>query len=207
MKEEMGTVTCRISQFSDEFYSCNNYAGAIIYGIDGQFQWQNLESGQAYGYKGRSFYIIIQCTDNWPEENLKAAGQGRVQDYLLKNVLGIDYDQDRVACGGFSYVDGELKFSSVWLNARNQTGAESDGSKYLSDLEVDLVKFCFDQYKEYGASHMFELSWAIDENLLARDDELVISDSEISTSDDELSFNVNGLSINDDESSYSDDDS
>ena len=110
--------------------------------------------------------MIIQCTDYWPSDVLKEAGQGRVHDYLLKNVLGIDYNQGRIACGGFSYHKGELKFSSVWLNSNNQIGAESDGDKMLSILERSLVRYCFKQYKLYGKNHTFEAPFFIGASLL-----------------------------------------
>ena len=93
---------------------------------------------------------------------MKAAGQGRVHDYLLKNVLGIDYVRNRIACGGFAYVNGELKFSSIWLNQANQTGAETDGSKYLSATEKILVAYCFNEYREHGRNHQFSIPSSID---------------------------------------------
>ncbi|CAF3471433.1 unnamed protein product [Rotaria socialis] len=162
IKSEFGSVSCKTSYFCDKFNASSNYAGAIIYSIDGKFKWENQEGGKANGFKGRSFYIIIQCTDDWPVEHLKAAGQGRVHDYLLKNVMGIEYDQDRIACGGFAYVNGELRFSSVWLNGRSQTGAESDGNKMLSDLEKVLVTHCFEEYKKHGGNHAFSVPSCID---------------------------------------------
>ncbi|CAF4199068.1 unnamed protein product [Adineta steineri] len=144
IKRKLGTVTCKISHFSDDFDEFDeekNYAGAIISSIDGKYEWKNeAVGGKANGFKGRSFYLIIQCTDDWPESCLKAAGEGRVHDYLLKNVLGINYDQDRIACGGFAYFQGKLKFSSVWLNANDQIGAETDENEMLSEPEKDLVK-------------------------------------------------------------------
>lgn len=127
-----------------------------------------IEGGKASGYKGRSFYIIIQCTDGWPEEHLKAAGQGRVHDYLLRNVLGINFDQDRIACGGFAYVNGQLKFSSIWLNSRDQSGVKSDGNKMLSDAEKTLVIYCFNEYKRHGKNHTFEIPSHIDQSLSFR---------------------------------------
>ncbi|UJR34797.1 hypothetical protein I4U23_027578 [Adineta vaga] len=135
IREKLGTITCKISHFCDEFDESCNYAGAIIYAIDGEYKWKNDSGGKADGFKGRSFYLIIQCTDDWPESCLNDVGQGRVHDYLLKNVLGIDYHRDRIACGGFSYVDGKLKYNSIWLNASDQEGAESNGDKMLSDKE------------------------------------------------------------------------
>ncbi|CAF1253092.1 unnamed protein product [Adineta steineri] len=152
IKRKLGTVTCKISYFCDEFDESKNYAGAIIYSIDGEYEWKNKEGGKANGFKGRSFYLIIQCTNDWPESYLKEAGKGRVHDYLLKNVLGIDYNQKRIACGGFAYVNGELKFSSIWLNRINQTGAESDGDKMLSEPEKDLISIFLSRIVQLNSS-------------------------------------------------------
>jgi hypothetical protein len=75
-------------------------------------------SGRAKGYKGRSFYVVIQCTNNWPNEAFKRAGKVMVHDHIIKNVLGIEYDQTnkneqrRVCCGGFAYHEKKLKISS-----------------------------------------------------------------------------------------------
>ena len=63
IKSKLGKITCKISYFSDNFDPNKNYAGMIIYAVDGQFQWLN-DAGKAKGWKGRSFYIAIQCTDD-----------------------------------------------------------------------------------------------------------------------------------------------
>ncbi|CAF3760097.1 unnamed protein product [Rotaria socialis] len=122
-----------------------------------------LVGGEANGYNGQSFYIIIKCIDNWPAEYRTEAGQERAHDYLLKSVMGRDYDQTRIACGGFFYIHGELKCNSTWLNTRNQQGARSDGRKTLSDDERALVTYCFDQYKRSGKHQIFEMSSALDQ--------------------------------------------
>jgi hypothetical protein len=63
MLRNSSKVTGKISYYgSDKFNPKKNYAGMIIYAIDGKFEWQN-SGGQAKGHKGRSFYVIIQCTD------------------------------------------------------------------------------------------------------------------------------------------------
>ncbi|CAF3019247.1 unnamed protein product [Rotaria socialis] len=166
VKGEHGNVTCEISVFSDNFNPLLRYAGVIIYSIDGKFEWENYAGGKAYGRRGRSFYIIIQCTDNWSDDYYKPVGQGTVHDYLLKNVMGIESDQKRIACGGFAYLFHELKFSSIWLNGTDQTDAESDGDRYLSDSEKILVAYCWEEYKKHGAHHVFSVPFFIDELLL-----------------------------------------
>ena len=170
MLSDFGKVTGKISLYGDKFEPGKNYAGVIIYAIDGNFTWQNA-SGRASGQRGRSLYVIIQCTDNWPEEaRTRARGSGMVHDYLIKNVLGIDHDQEvngkkKICCGGFAYQEGKLKFSSIWLNQTDQMGCDSDGSKYLSDAERVLVKYCFEQYKSNGVHHVFEISDHINDQL------------------------------------------
>ena len=156
IKSQIGKPTCKISYFSDDFNPNKNYAGMIVYAIDGKYQWLN-EGGKAKGWKGRSFYLSIQCSNDWPSDVIRETEQGRVHHYLIKNVLGFDYSQDVVCCGGFAWHNGELKFSSVWLNGRNQVGWESDGEKNLSPEEKMLVQYCFEKYKENGKHHIFEI--------------------------------------------------
>lgn len=124
-----------------------------------------MKGGKANGYNGRSFYIIIQCTDQWSVEYRMESGQDHVHDYLLKNVMGLDYDQSRITCGGFSYVNGELKFTSAWLNTKDQKDVKSDGNKMLSEAEKILVTFCFNEYKSQGSHHIFPISPFVDEQL------------------------------------------
>jgi len=164
IKSQLGRPSCKVSYFSDNFDPSKNYAGMIVYSVNGNFSWMNT-AGQASGYKGRSFYIIVQCTNNWPSDVLRDVGQGRVHHYLIKNTLGFDYDQDLVCCGGFSYVNGSLKFSSVWLNGRDQVGCSSDGSKYLSTPEQALVEYCFGQYRIHGKNSVFSIPDYIDSQL------------------------------------------
>lgn len=125
-----------------------------------------IEGGRAYGSRGRGFYVIIQCTDDWPEEYYRSTGQGTVHYYLLRNVMGIEPDAARIACGGFAYLMGDLRFSSISLNSTDQFGAESDGSKYLSDPEEVLVRYCWQQYKMYGPHQRFSIPISIDQLLM-----------------------------------------
>ncbi|CAF1407248.1 unnamed protein product, partial [Rotaria sordida] len=71
IKREQGNVTCEISVFSDKFNPFFQYVGVIVYAIDGKFEWENREGGRAHGHRGRSFYVIIQCTDKWPKDYYK----------------------------------------------------------------------------------------------------------------------------------------
>ena len=89
-----------------------------------------------------------------------------MHDYILKSVIGIESDQNRIACGGFAYLFGELRFSSVSLNGTNQTDAESDESRYLSDSEMALLTYCWEEYKKHGPHHVFSIPIFIDRLLL-----------------------------------------
>lgn len=89
-----------------------------------------------------------------------------MHDHLLTSILGIDPDQNRIACGGFAYLYGGLQFSSISLNGASQTTAESDGCRYLSDPEKVLVTYCWEEYKKHGAGRVFPIPNSIDEQLL-----------------------------------------
>ncbi|CAF3569193.1 unnamed protein product, partial [Rotaria socialis] len=109
----------------------------------------------------------MKCMDNWPPEYRTPSGQERAHDYLLKSIMGVQYDPTRISCGGFFYIHGELVYNCTWLNMRDQQGARSDGKKALSHPEKLLVDYCFNQYKEYGKHHVFQISSALDEALLS----------------------------------------
>jgi hypothetical protein len=38
IKSELGEITCKISAYSDSFDENKNYAGMIVYAIDGKFK-------------------------------------------------------------------------------------------------------------------------------------------------------------------------
>jgi len=171
IKSELGEISCKISYFSDDFDSNKNYAGIIVYAIDGKFRWVN-KSGKAKGYNGRSFYIIIRCTDDYDEDKKRNAGQGMVHHYPLEDTLGYEIDKDRVCCGGFAYHKRKLKFSSIWLNQNTQNGIngedwETDDNKQLSKPEKVLVEYCFEQYKKKGKHSIFKIPDDIDRKILS----------------------------------------
>lgn len=167
---KFGKITGKISLYGENFDPSKNYAGMILYAIDGEFEWKNT-GGKASGQRGWSFYVVIQSTNNWPSEAYGRARQGYVHDYLIKNVLGREHGErdsqgrQKICCGGFGYRDGQLKFSSWWLNSSHQIGCDSDGTKYLSDAERVLIKYCFERYKEKGVHHIFEIPSYIDNQL------------------------------------------
>ena len=162
--EHNGSDSCKISYFSDTYNKDSNFAGMIVYSIDGKYSWRN-NAGLAKGFNGRSFYVVIQCTDEWPDEQKKDAGQGRVHDYLIKNTFGFEFQQAVVCCGGFAILKGEKKYSSVWLNKRHQKNGESDDSHYLSQYEEQLVSCCIDIWKEKGKHHIFQFPENVSQHL------------------------------------------
>lgn len=44
IKRDLGDVTCKTSFYCDKFDPTRNYAGVIVYAIDGNYRWTN--SGQ-----------------------------------------------------------------------------------------------------------------------------------------------------------------
>jgi len=161
-QEEIGSLTIKISAFSDPYDVSKSYAGMIIYAVDGKFQWHGT-AGRTTGCNGRAFYVGILDTSKYPEgEMTRDVGLGRVHHFLIKSLTGREYFQDTVCCGGFAIHEGKLKYSSVWLNSSHQTPkdgfGQSDGDKYLSSLEQDLVKYSVDQWKVSGVHKVHELS-------------------------------------------------
>jgi hypothetical protein len=141
-----GSASLKISSFCDDYDERKNYAGMIVYSVEGKYKWKN-EAGYCKGYNGRFGYVVLKCTDNWPPHALREAGGGRVHHYLLKKALGYDFNQGKVCCGGFAVLKGEMRSSSVWLNSNHQTGGQSDGSKYLSRHETSVVDAVLRQWK------------------------------------------------------------
>jgi len=165
-KQEVGgDITVKISFFSDKFDKNKNYAGMIVYKIDNKCNWLN-QGGKAKGWKGRSFYVAIQSTMDWPDEEQKEAGEGRVHSYLVKNVLGQNHGDHNVACAGFAFHNGELKYSSIWLNKNDQTGGKTDGSKYLSAGETILAKYIFEEWKKKGVHVVLDIPSGIEKAIL-----------------------------------------
>jgi len=168
-EEIKGSLTLKISAFSDTYDSTKNYAGMIIYAVDGKFTWVNTD-GAAKGYKGRSFYFGILDTGKYPGEALmRDVGNGRVHHHLIKSLTGREFTQDTVCCGGFAIHEGKLKHSSAWLNGRHQMPKDSfgmsDGDKFLSALEGELCDFAVEKWKESGANKVHSLSDALNKKL------------------------------------------
>jgi len=154
-------LTCRISDGSDNFYSWKNYAGVIVYAVDGRFRWQ-VSGGRACGRNGRSFYMIVKCTDGW--------GSDRMGIYnilfhcsIIKDEYIFDlsiYTNNKIFCRGFAWMPNRsesLSFNSHFLNSVDQVGCSSDGSNELSYYEKRLVEYCFEKYKQMGPNCVFEI--------------------------------------------------
>jgi hypothetical protein len=158
IKDDLGgDLTCRISCNSDSFYSWKNYAGVIVYAMNGNFRWVS-SGGRASGRNGRSFYMIIKCTDNWGSDRI-GIGSGIFHGSIIKDELGIDlsYNSNTVCGGGFVYRNGELKFNSHALNSVDQAVCSSDGSSELSYYEKRLVEHCFNEYKAKGPGSVISI--------------------------------------------------
>ena len=57
IKREHQTVICEISAFSDKFNPLRKYAGVIIYGIDGKFEWENHGEHEVVYIQQRCIYL------------------------------------------------------------------------------------------------------------------------------------------------------
>jgi len=165
--ENNGADTCKSSYFCDDYDPKEDYAGLICYAINGKFNWTNV-AGMTKNYRGRSFYLIILKTSAWPPDAFEDANQGRVHNYLLQHTFGQDYSRNNVMCSGFAIsknsVDSgtssakpTLRYSSVWLNASTQKGigGDTDGSKYLSEYEKELVRYMVDHWKRNGKHKIY----------------------------------------------------
>ena len=152
-----GDLQIKLSAYCDPYDPHSNFAGMIIYHTYGRYKWQQRPNqGVAGGYRGRAFYVLIMCTDRWPEAALREAGQGRVHDYLYRQYFDMEYHNKKTCCGSFSVLRGETVYSSIWLN--QQEGCvrklrwRSDGSKYLSHYEERMVDLAVDEWRTYGAN-------------------------------------------------------
>jgi len=166
LRESLGvnTVTGRISCSSDDYIPGKNYAGAIIYAIDGEFSWKST-GGDTAGRRGRSFYVIIKCTDadrGWPP-NASSYG-GMVHGYLIYKALGINVtvgnNSRKVCAGGFAWEPNrtpQLRSNSGTLNTINHDVCQSDGYGALNPDEKEVVRYCWDQYTSQGTGRTFEI--------------------------------------------------
>lgn len=154
-------VTGRISCDSDPHDYGKNYAGAIIYAIDGDYKWEN-KAGDAEGRTGWSFYMIIKSTSDWPSWAFGSYG-AQVHGYLIYKALGFDLsnssDEYKICGAGFARENGVFKVSSVSLNGSNTREGISDGDGYLRGKEKELVEYCWDQYIYYGPDKTFPIPY------------------------------------------------
>jgi len=160
-----GSVTVKISHFSDEFDASGDFAGVIMYHWHGSFTWFNPHKG----YRGRAFYVAILNTKTWPADAFRAAGQGRVHDFIFKETFGESYTGNSASVGGFAVRNGEVKFSSIWLNMTENTANAhkwySDGSQMLSEPEQALVSFVVSEWKQRGTNVVCDIPAQLDRKL------------------------------------------
>jgi len=155
-----GRPTVKISYFSDNYKPQGKFAGVIMYHWRGQFQWQN----EHLNWDGRAFYVAILDTSKWPQNAFRRAGQGMVHDYIFKQTFGEQFQHNTASVGGFAVVDGQPRFSSMWLNT-NQYCRYSDGDKYLSEQEQALVGFAVREWMKHGTHHVASIPDWLDQKL------------------------------------------
>jgi len=136
-----------------------------MYSWKGQFQWYNAHKG----YKGRCLYVALLDTSKWPAEAFRRAGQGMVHDYMFKQTFGEDFQSNTASVGGFAVIDGQIRYSSIWLNTKENTSYPnkwySDGSQYLSQGEQELVSFAVQQWMNHGPHKVYEIPGWLDQRL------------------------------------------
>ena len=161
-------LTYKISDFSDGFNPKKNYAGLILYHHKGKHTWKNT-TGVAKTHNCRSLYVLILCTDDWPTTAFKRAGQGMVHDYLYKRMFGrtARWEKGETCCGGFSIMQGELRYSSKWLNKQSNRKSKlswkHDGHKELSKEEKTLVSLAVEKWKDHGPNSKGEVPKKVDD--------------------------------------------
>ena len=159
----------KISNFCDTYDPKKNYAGIILYHHNGRFRWRNTK-GVAKGYNCQSFYVHIQCTDNWTPDAFSRAGQGFVHDKMYQDMFGQSYKEKMTCCGGFAILKGVVKYSSTWLNNQSSDATaslqwKSDGNKQMSTGEKKIVKFAIDTWKQRGANKVAIVPDSVHESL------------------------------------------
>lgn len=165
--EELGVdrLSVKVSSLSSRYNRNKNYAGLVVYHHKGKFKWRN-DCGIAKGYSGRGIYILIACTDDWPTDAFKRAGQGMVHDYLYKMYFGCSYSEKKSCCGGFAIMKGKVKYSSIWLNKQSRSaprnGWTSDGDKMLSAPEIEVVDLAVEAWVRQGPGVMVEVPQSMD---------------------------------------------
>jgi hypothetical protein len=147
----------KISYYSDTYSPSSNYAGVIMYHWRGEFKWKNAKKGHG----GRAFYVAIQDTSKWPADAFKRAGEGRVHDYLFREIFGEEFTQNTASVGGFAVMNGEIKYSSVWLNMKSNSNYahkwDSDGSKDLSKPEQELINYAIECWATQGKNQLVKI--------------------------------------------------
>mmetsp|Transcript_63644 Transcript_63644/g.77845 ORF Transcript_63644/g.77845 Transcript_63644/m.77845 type:complete len:189 (-) Transcript_63644:111-677(-) len=161
--------TMRLSHFSDRYRRGHNYAIVIMYTWRGEPEWRNSHKG----YDGRFLYVAFKDTTQWSGDRFRAAGQGRVHDAIFQDTFGEPFSDNKASCAGAAIVNGELKYSSIWLNQKTQTSAgfrykwESDGSKEMSWAEKALIDIAVDAWKRNGPSTTVTIPQSVHQRLMA----------------------------------------
>ena len=142
--------TIKLSTFCETYKPEKRYMGMIVYHAYGQFKWQQrVGQGLAAGYRGRAFYVLILCTDDWP-----VGVQNEKHRYLYRKYFNMDHRACRACCGGFSVLNGQTEHSSSMVNGSRGSvhglSWQCDGSHTLSAYEESLVDVAIDVWKRGG---------------------------------------------------------
>ena len=172
------SCTIKVSGFSNRYDPSKNYAGIIVYHHNGMCRWEN-KTGVAEGYKCRSFYVLILCTDKWTDNDFRRAGQGYVHDKMYKDLFGGRFEDGKSCCGGFAILKGATRYSSHWLNDQSSHNRfskwawggyckwswESDGSHILSRDEKAIVNQAISTWKREGPNSVTSVPRRVDRRL------------------------------------------
>eukprot|EP01083_Nonionella_stella_P279047 949146_1 len=162
-----GSVTCKISYYSDKFEQGKNFGAVIIYKRNDKSKWVN-DKGSLKGHSGRSFYVIIQKTDGWDVEQ---KGTGKMHPFVIENHMGIKkFDQPKIFCGGgWAYYCGQVRYHSWWLNSGIDgccnVSYPSDKDLDMSAKEKKLVDHIFKEWTKYGPHTIIKIPASLDKEL------------------------------------------
>ena len=77
-----------------------------------------------------------------------------MHDYLYRQYFNMEWCDGKTCCGGFAVLQGETRYSSVWLNCQKGTVGhlswDTDGNKMLSTAEQALVNEAILAWKQRG---------------------------------------------------------
>lgn len=151
-----------ISHLSQAYDPEKTHVGYVIYTRKGQFRWCD----ENIGYRGETFYVVILDTER-PEFKGAFKENGQARNHSVKMIMK-EFGENCCSVGGFSVVQGILKFSSRWMNTTSSAeyGWVSDGSHFLSSPEQALVQYIVLQWQKLGPNVLLEIPDSLDQRLI-----------------------------------------